>query len=540
MRLGARSALRALLALSVVTGALVVISALNFKEDVATNAWLPERSSWLRYLNIFKPVYHKQWRIPAYPLNNTDPLSAHFAPHVNWTKPDVWSIELFEELFLSSYTAYRAFLARQSKTYDEAVSNYKERYSRAPPPGFKEWFRYAEAMGCLVIDDYDVIEESIAPFRGLPRALLELRMREVRELDQGERLGYMGISGKLSQTSGNSLWQLVSLKGFSPRLPDLRFLLNGWDEPFVIPRERNDLTEPVQFFRAAKMPWWPEIVDQCNWEHRKVGTGDKKHGRFITSIAEAKAALDICTHPEYEGTHGFINAPVSLTGTRQLVPIMSTQKLSIFKDILIPSSSPFHSTFLQNTGVRPFESKEKVLYWRGSPTGGHLDTTNVMKSHRVRLALMSLTYPDLIDAKLTTYFGDEPVLKLFQDVFGEATRADKSEENRYGYLMDMDGNGQSGRFYRLLRSKAVVFKSTIFQQWHDDRLFPWVHYVPVQLGMSELMEELTWLARTERGEEISRRIAEESDWWARRALRPEDAEVYMYRLLLEYAALFRD
>ncbi|KAK6332341.1 F-actin-capping protein subunit beta [Orbilia brochopaga] len=538
MRITIRSILVALLVVSAVSAAVIIISALNISEDRPAGAAPPHRSSWSRYLNIWRPLFHKQWRITAY-ANDTDPLAEHFAPHLNWTVPDVWSVEEIEELFLSSYTEYRAFLDRQSKTYEDAVRAYKKRYRRDPPPGFRRWFTYAKGMDCLVIDDYDVIEESLAPFRGLPRASLEQRMQEIRLLDTEKRIAGVNITGGLLRTSSNSLWQLVDLGGFMHSLPELRFLVNEWDEPFVIPQEK-DTERPVEFFEAAKVPWWPKIVDQCAWEGRKVGGGWKNSGRFITSIADAKAALDVCAHPEYEGTHGFLNAPVSFTGTRQLVPIMSTQKLSVFKDILIPSSSPFHPEFLENEGVQPFESKKKVLYWRGSPTGGHLDPTNVLKSHRVRLALMSQTHGDLIDAKLTTYFGDDDVQAIQKDVFGETKIVDKMEENNYGYLMDMDGNGQSGRFYRLLRSKAVVFKSTIFQQWHDDRLFPWVHYVPVKLGMPELVEVLSWLARTERGEGISKRIAEESDWWARQALRVEDAEVYMYRLLLEYAALFRD
>ncbi|KAJ6259319.1 Beta-1,2-xylosyltransferase [Drechslerella dactyloides] len=540
MRITVRTTFLALVGFSVFSVIATFISLLNAREDGTQEPPLSlprQRLGWLRYLNVFRLLSHRRWRIPGYALNEADPLSEHFAPHANWTVPDRWSIEEFEELFLNSYNEYRAFLSRQSETYEEAVRNYKKRYSRDPPPGFEGWFDYAKGMRSLVIDDYDTIEESLAPYRVLPRHVLERRMYELRDHDPKGRIAEVNITNGAVRTFGGSLWQLLDLKGFVKALPDLSFLMNGWDEPFVIPQEK-DTSPLVEFFEAAKVPWWPKIVEQCAWEGREMGSGRRNFGRFITSMADAKAALDVCAHPEYEGTHGFLNAPVSFTGTRQLVPIMSMQKLSVFKDLLMPSASPFHPDFLLNDGVRPFDSKKKVLFWRGSPTGGHLDVQNILKSHRVRLALLSQDHQGLIDAKLTIYFGDEDVRRKQEETFGDTSRADKGEENNYGYLMDMDGNGQSGRFYRLLRSKAVVFKSTIFQQWHDDRLFPWVHYVPVQLGMPELVEELTWLARTERGEEISRRIAEESDWWARRALRVEDAEIYMYRLLLEFASLF--
>jgi len=40
--------------------------------------------------------------------------------------------------------------------------------------------------------------------------------------------------------------------------------------------------------------------------------------------------------------------------------------------------------------------------------------------------------------------------------------------------MDVDGNGWSGRFHRLMSTKSVVLKSTIFPEWYTERIMPWV------------------------------------------------------------------
>ncbi|KAK6531142.1 F-actin-capping protein subunit beta [Arthrobotrys megalospora] len=458
----------------------------------------------------------------------------HFYPHRFWTVPR--RVQEFEKPFLDSYREYRAFLDRQSRTYADAVGNYKKRYNRSPPPGFDKWFNYAQSHGSLVIDDYDIIEEIIAPYRNLSKADLVRRMKELREYDKSYRVSEITIeNGRVSRQTGGGLWHLL-LWDFTNDLPDMTIYFNTWDEPFVLPQE-NNRTGKIRFYSGGKKPWWPGLVKHCEvWERRKMRKKNEK--KYLATIRDVKSALDICTHPEYEGTHGFFNAPTSLTATKQLVPIFSVAKLSVFKDMLLPSSGPWHPNFMHNTGIKDFRGKTKKLYWRGSATGGEHDGENALKSHRMRLAILGQEHPDLIDAKVTTYFGNLEGLQQQWREFGGPERTDSITENEFGFLMDMDGNGLSGRYYRLLRSKAVVFKSTALQQWHDDRIFPWVHYIPVKLGMKELPDMVRWFATTERGEEIGRRIAEEADWWSRTGVRDVDGLVYTYRLLLEYAALF--
>ena len=46
---------------------------------------------------------------------------------------------------------------------------------------------------------------------------------------------------------------------------------------------------------------------------------------------------------------------------------------------------------------------------------------------------------------------------------------------KYTLNFDIDGNGHSGRFYRLLNSRSLPLKQTVFREWHDERLEPWLH-----------------------------------------------------------------
>lgn len=98
---------------------------------------------------------------------------------------------------------------------------------------------------------------------------------------------------------------------------------------------------------------------------------------------------------------------------------------------------------------------------------------------------------------------------------------------------DLDGNGISGRFYKLLASRSAVLKQTVLREWHDERLVSWVHYIPVSMSMEELPEIVAFLTETPLGRERARRIGEQGRRWMGEGMRVEDRAVYVLRLLLE-------
>jgi beta-1,2-xylosyltransferase len=46
-------------------------------------------------------------------------------------------------------------LARQSKTLEQAVEVYKEKWGRNPPKGFDQWWQFAQSRDVLLPDEYD-------------------------------------------------------------------------------------------------------------------------------------------------------------------------------------------------------------------------------------------------------------------------------------------------------------------------------------------------------------------------------------------------
>lgn len=74
----------------------------------------------------------------------------------------------------------------------------------------------------------------------------------------------------------------------------------------------------------------------------------------------------------------------------------------------------------------------------------------------------------------------------------------------------------------------------LFSEWFDERIHPYVHYLPVKLDFSNLQEQLDWALGHDKEAQA---IAEQAALQARMFIRAEDIECYWYRLLLEYAAL---
>lgn len=127
--------------------------------------------------------------------------------------------------------------------------------------------------------------------------------------------------------------------------------------------------------------------------------------------------------------------------------------------------------------------------------------------------------------------GDCVAQKEFFNIRGHAEQHDAWG---YKYLLDIDGNAFSGRFYAFLRSKSLAYKWAIFREWHLEWLKPWAHYIPLSLQGDDWLEAVRYFADRDEGKKEAERLANQQRDWADKVLRHEDMEVWFFRLLLEY------
>jgi hypothetical protein len=282
----------------------------------------------------------------------------------------------------------------------------------------------------------------------------------------------------------------------------------------------------------------------------------------LAFVYNQSAFQDICMSPSFRETYGFFDRPNAFNIVQDLFPIFSQSKISSFQDILYPSPWYWATRvgYIEERDIE-WESKENQLYWRGSTTGGFSRNGGWRRQHRQRV-VRKINAPDnakvLVNRGAQTdpnWVAEEVSRKDFASImdvkfshvgqcdpgdceaqneyFEIVEKADQQDAWKYKYLLDMDGNAFSGRFYAFLKSKSLVYKLAVFQEWHKDWLKPWVHYIPLSLRGEEWLEAVRYFAGEPEGKEQAPRLAWQGRDWASKALRNEDFEVWFFRLLLE-------
>jgi len=291
-------------------------------------------------------------------------------------------------------------------------------------------------------------------------------------------------------------------------------------------------------------------------------------------------STDICHQSDLFRLHGFYATAPSHLPLQDLMPIFGRFKSTGFNDILIP---------LPGTGNGPvdaglgFTMKDDRLFWRGKVEQSVLAHHLIHGGHQERLAhlannasasdhvaMMLPTSPKkekwaYESVKTSEVAGALRVDLGFSDYSacaGAGCERAKSEfgskppanplENRYVLLPDTDA-GPSPDILPTLRSASIPFIATIFREWYSERLTPWLHFVPIDLRYHALQSTLAYFTGLKGRGTINGRdpemdaavddaawIAEQGRKWAERAVRREDAEVYLFRLLLEWGRIIDD
>jgi hypothetical protein len=279
------------------------------------------------------------------------------------------------------------------------------------------------------------------------------------------------------------------------------------------------------------------------------------------------AFADVCESPSFSHTYGFFDRPNAFNVVHDLFPVFSQSKLSSFNDITYPSPWYWYGKVSYDEKEDlPWPEKADQIYWRGSTTGGFSRDGGWRRQHRQHVVqkinaadqakiLINLGNDDKEDwhvkqvprtnynAIFDVFFShvgqcDEVDCKAQKAFFDIKESAKQQDAWKYKYLLDVDGNAFSGRFYAFLKSKSLVYKLAVFKEWHMEWLKPWVHYIPLSLKGDEWVEAVRYFAGEATGKKEAERIALQGREWADKVLRNEDLEVWFFRLLLEYVVPF--
>ena len=392
----------------------------------------------------------------------------------------------------------------------------------------------------------------------------------------------------------NSLVKMV--QPFAHHLPDMDLVINTKDEPSIVTpqdalarylrdagkyrrpqtplnhfsRRPADLVDEIpkhygsNVFDLSAKTAWSAITQSCPIEspaRQPNGSDLVESYSYRGFLYNTTAFKEVCNQPSLPYHHGFFDRPATLLYSPTLSPVFSVAKVSTFNDILMPPPVMYSERiFIENGSDIDWEDKRDQLHWRGGTSTGFATEEGFHRHHRQRFVtgmddiktpvpilkkvnnkwIKESMTPDeaqpLFDVKFTkiSQIATKEAIDAELTQFHIEPQEGQQELWKWKYLLDIDGHGESGRYYALLKSKSLVFKAAMFREWHDVLLWPWVHYIPLGLDGGDWYESVRYFAREESGKVEGKIIAEESSEWAKKVLRKDDMEVWMFRLLLEY------
>ncbi len=195
----------------------------------------------------------------------------------------------------------------------------------------------------------------------------------------------------------------------------------------------------------------------------------------------------------------------------------------------------------QLAGNIPWENKIPRAFWRGCPTGFQHDYSpeHWKETPRGQASYLSHLHPHLIDAAFCINdWNFIQQARIQEGIDISKPRASYEEHMKHKYQISIDGHTCTypGLQWKLLSKCTVFLQQTNDIMWFYSQIHPWVHYIPVNEDLSDLIEKVLW---AQSHDEECRRIASNSHQFAKEQLSPSVLCLYCYKVLQKYASLQR-
>ncbi len=323
---------------------------------------------------------------------------------------------------------------------------------------------------------------------------------------------------KITQSAIDKTYEQFSR--LAPRGTRYRFI-NG-----LVYRKGQDPYDMDRFFRTlARLADYPSVPDLPNleliWNHDDATPLDFQPRDFwITEQFEDQA-------------------PIFTYAVKENCPYL----VSIPDRFTIPHWSELAASILNANGAFPWAMKQKKAFWRGQCNDfarlglGEADYETTLRAYsacpRYRISYLSSLYPEWVDAGFNApgFSSTSTLERVVAPFFKRGV--DPHEHLFYAYLPVLDGYTSTypGYLWRLL-SDCVAFKQdSEDSQWFYDALHPYVHYVPIQNRMVDLIEKIAWARENDA---LCQEIASNATSFVLNNLMMEHIYLYFFRLFEAY------
>lgn len=209
-----------------------------------------------------------------------------------------------------------------------------------------------------------------------------------------------------------------------------------------------------------------------------------------------------------------------------LVPDFLTTRESGWQWDITAVNTKYHSI--------PWEKRIPKAFWRGTASDKTYTPENYAEKPRFLLSLLSQKNQELVDAGFCKAPQEvSHILAGLQMLVGHTS---VSDHLTYKYLPVLDGWMCTfpGFQWRLLSGSLALKQESDEVQYFYGALKPYVHYLPIQRDMSDLIEKIYWAQNHDQECKV---IAQNARTFALQNLMPNQIYSYLYWVLKDYAAL---
>jgi hypothetical protein len=231
-------------------------------------------------------------------------------------------------------------------------------------------------------------------------------------------------------------------------------------------------------------------------------------------------------------------------------PILSMCNTCDFTDILFTTAedwarvqykenkwfSSFCKDFDDDFTTEWSDKKSKAVF-RGSSTGVG---TTIDTNARLKASFLTLSNSDVLDAGITKWNlrprkiqGKKylETIDISNLPFGLTNTLTLKEQSQYKYILNIDGHVSAYRLsIELSMGSVVLIVKSQYKLWYSDLLEPYVHYVPVNEDLSNLIQQIKWCLNND---EKCKVIAENAKTFYKKYLNKNSLLDYFQKILTE-------
>ena len=349
-----------------------------------------------------------------------------------------------DEIINDANTLHQNWLkkAQSAESLADALSQYRIRYHRSPPPMFDIWFQWAKSKKSYIMNDFNQIHDDLAPFWGMDPQEIRQQTWDLI-VNPANDVGGINIRGGRASIASNipsehkrKVDGVVSMiNNFAQHLPDMDIAINLLESPRVaVPystlksmrdaglRNADDRSNKDSAFSGDRGGQWQTLPDepvenppifedhasdevfgewgstscptlsssrlQRNWDLAHLCTScaaphSDRSGAFLSNWTLAQ---DPCHQPDLAYLHGLYVSPSSFRVHHNLLPVFSHSKVHGFQDVLYPGSEEYSASgdaVYAPTDEQfdpPFSEKESTLFFRGAASEGITTGNNAWRS----------------------------------------------------------------------------------------------------------------------------------------------------------------